>query len=173
MDDTTVLSQFTSRMMPLRVRTVPKRLVSKASTWEMRQHRSCSFDNWGMETGKLLNLPINPGLKTTKILRKTSWWLSTCFYGFTGFKKVDGSLKMPQSLEDTFLSLIIQNITNAYPSKFHAQAWHPCLMGRNTKYKGSPLGNGVLCWDGKIRNIYAIDLTVHWIAGSIHIRVPW
>lgn len=46
-------------------------------------------------------------------------------------------------------------------------------MGRYTKYQGSPLGNGVLRWDGKICYIYDIHLTVHWTAGSIHIRISW
>ena len=44
-------------------------------------------------------------------------------------------------------------------------------MGRDTKYQGGPLGNGVLCWDGKIWYIHAINLTVLWTAGSIHIRI--
>jgi hypothetical protein len=71
---------------------------------------------------------------------RSPYFSSFCW--FFGFKRsMEERITLWKILSS---SLIPRNITHDYASKCYAEARYPCLMGRDTKYKGSPLGNGVL-----------------------------
>jgi hypothetical protein len=171
--------------MPFRVpdyQTVPKRRLQVMSCIQgapaapkaskMRQPRSWSVGNlnWGIQTyytdksrpGKEKPRRSCEELPASDVSDLDSPHLSS-FRWFFGFIRSIEELELekPTLLKILSSSPILRNTINDYPSTFHAEARYPCLMGRNTKYQWSPLGNGVLRWDGKIWYINDIDLTLH------------